>query len=269
MKKIAFIGVGNMGAAIVRAGLQSKIFLPDHLSLIHSCDQKAKKIQQDYNGVSCSTELEDIPSIDVIFLAVKPQSFSDLVKSFNGKLTASTVVVSIMAGVTTETIATELGVNKIVRTMPNLANMISEGVTAIFPTTEVNQQEIEFVKKLFDQQGFCFQINEEAQMDAVTAISGSGPAYAYYFIEALQSAAEGFGFDAAIAKKLAEQTFSGSISFLQSSEETAAELRAKVTSKGGTTAAAIASLDLDGVMEKFVQAVSKAKARSEELGKEN
>ena len=205
---------------------------------------------------------------DVVVFAVKPQQMRQAVSSVKSKC-AGALVVSIAAGIRCGDIARWLGGHdRIVRVMPNTPALIGEGVAGIFATPGTGPEDRRAAQTIVAAAGKSVWLDEEVQLDAVTAVSGSGPGYVFYFIEALEEAARSLGLDAEAARMLAIETFRGAAQLAATSADSPAELRAKVTSAGGTTHSAITSMEKADVGAQIVQAVQKAAARAREMGDE-
>jgi pyrroline-5-carboxylate reductase len=179
---------------------------------------------------------------------------------------ARPLVLSIAAGVRAQTIGQWLTTGRIVRAMPNMPALIRAGVSAAIALPDVSAAERQHADEILRAVGTVIWLDDESMLDAVTALSGSGPAYVFYFIEAMQAVAREMGFSEAHARALTLQTFAGAAQLALQSDESASALRAKVTSKGGTTAAALESLERDKVAEAIARAVRAAAARAHELG---
>ena len=209
---------------------------------------------------------------DAIVLAVKPQMMEEAIAPLAGLL-ASQVVVSIAAGISTESLAAWLGgsagrYQNVVRTMPNTPALIRAGITGLYAVSTVSKEGRAIAEALLSAVGKTVWFNEEAMLDAVTAVSGSGPAYVFYFIEALEQAARELGFDADAARLFAVQTFLGGAQLAASTRDSPSALRARVTSKRGTTEAAIKAFDEHALQQAFIDGVKVACERSRELGRE-
>jgi pyrroline-5-carboxylate reductase len=206
----------------------------------------------------------------VLVLAVKPQTMEQALASFRAKLTDQ-LVLSIAAGVRVRDIGlwlsnTALPYANVVRSMPNTPALAGAGISGLFASTEVSQADRQLAEDLLSSVGKCAWFADESMLDAVTAVSGSGPAYVFYFIEALEEAALEMGFDAATARLFATETFLGGAKLAADSADAPATLRARVTSKGGTTERAIASFDRGGLKARFIEGVRAARDRAQELG---
>lgn len=263
--RITFIGGGNMASALI-AGVLRQGHAAQHIAVVeHNAEARARLLAaypvRTYPGL-CAEAV----AADVVVLAVKPQQLKALAQAF-APLLASQLVVSIAAGVRARTLSAWLqGYASVVRTMPNTPAMIGAGVTALFALPDVTAAQRQTAEAILQAAGSVLWVEDEALMDAVTAVSGSGPAYVFYFIEAMQQAALELGLSASAARQLALQTMLGSAQLAASSSEDVATLRARVTSKAGTTERAVQCMDEAGVKAAIVSAIHAAAARSRELG---
>lgn len=253
--KILFIGCGKMGGAIFD-GLLAAGHSEDNLYVV---DPRSDK------GVNSHANLSDLPAEfipDLILLAFKPQDADDILPEL-AKFSDS-LFVSIMAGKSVATISSNLGEGaKIIRAMPNLPATVGRGMTALYSSDAEGR---ELVESVFQSCGEVVWVDSEEMLNAATAISGSGPAYVFLFMEALQFAAEELGFDAATAKKLALSTIAGAAELASESNDNFSTLRQNVTSKAGTTEAALQQLMRDDALQQLLaQATRSAKLRAEEL----
>src|SRR5690606_16416639 len=205
---------------------------------------------------------------EVLFLAVKPQMMDAVLPPLKGLVTEETVVVSIAAGTTLSFIEAPLGDAAVVRAMPNTPAMIGRGVTGAYANPRIGGQQRSQVQALLEVSGPVEWVSDESDIDAVTAVSGSGPAYVFYLVECMAEAGRKAGLPADLAMRLARETVSGAGELLHQSPEPASRLRQNVTSPGGTTAAALSVLMAeDGMQPLFDRAVEAARMRAEELGK--
>lgn len=261
---ISFFGGGNMASAMI-AGLLARGHAAREISVIE-IDRAACARLSDRFGVTATQHADGGLSAQLIVLAVKPQQLETLAQSLSGRL-SSQLIFSIAAGIPTAALSRWLGgYRNIVRAMPNTPAQIQAGLTGLYALPEVSDAGRQAAEALAGAIGEVVWVAHEAQIDAITALSGSGPAYVFYFLEAMQEAAQRLGFDAALALKIAQQTFVGASRLAQASDEDPASLRARVTSKGGTTERAIAHLEAAGVKATFIEAIAAAKARAVELG---
>ncbi|KAF1048676.1 MAG: Pyrroline-5-carboxylate reductase [Herbaspirillum frisingense] len=265
--KIAFIGGGNMAAALI-GGLVGKVAEPQNIHVV-DINADALKAMQDKFGVTTSVAIDGaIASADVVVLAVKPQQMPDVaavLKPFIG----AQLIVSIAAGIRIADVSRWLdGHQAIVRAMPNTPALIGKGITGMAPGAQVSTLQRAQADSILKAVGETLWLSSEDQIDAVTAVSGSGPAYVFYFLEAMEKAAAELGLSPADGLQLAKATFEGATELARRSEESVATLRERVTSKGGTTYAALTSMEQSGVKDAIVTALKAAAARSKELGDE-
>jgi len=262
--KISFIGGGNMARAII-SGLLAQGCPASDIMVVELDDGRRAGLKEDF-GVFVSGELPAAALADVIVLAVKPQQLRD-VAIFLGSLLDRQLVVSIAAGVRCADLSRWLGdYGAVVRVMPNTPAQIQAGVSALYAAPATTPDQRVQAGQLLSAVGSCVWLEDEAQMDAVTAISGSGPAYVFYFLEAMQQAGAELGLHPMQARVLAMQTFLGAAKLAFNSEHDFATLRAQVTSKGGTTEQAILSMETNQVRACIVRAIHAAAHRSAELG---
>jgi pyrroline-5-carboxylate reductase len=262
--KICFIGGGNMARALI-GGLQTNGYLMSDINVIEPDAEKRSQLKIDF-GVSVTEQLPSVAMADIVVLAVKPQQLRDL-SIFLGSLLQKQLLISIAAGIRAKDIARWLGgYQSIIRVMPNTPAQIQLGVSALYAMPEVTKVQHEQAETILKAVGEILWLDEEAKMDAVTAISGSGPAYVFYFIEAMQQAALELGLNEDQAKTLSLQTFIGASKLAEQSHESPAILRSQVTSKGGTTEQAILTMESAAVKSSIIKAAKAAASRSEELG---
>jgi pyrroline-5-carboxylate reductase len=263
--KITFLGGGNMANALI-GGLVQQGFAASDLKVVEPLAENRAKLTAAF-GVACypAVEAAALPC-DALVLAVKPQQMREALAPVSGRLGAQ-LVISIAAGTRLADIARWLGGHRrLVRCMPNTPALIGAGITGLYADPSVDATGRAQAERILGAVGKTLWVADEAMMDAVTAVSGSGPAYVFYFIEALAGAARELGFDAAQARLLAIETFVGAAALAAQSAEDLAVLRGRVTSKGGTTEAALKRLDADAVQAAIARAVKAAEARGRELG---
>ena len=264
--RILFIGGGNMATALI-GGLLQQGFKPGDLRAVEVAEEARRRLQQHF-GVSAIAALDGEIAEDVVLLAVKPQQMRVVAKALRASLRGQ-LVISIAAGIRTADLARWLGGHaRIVRVMPNTPALIRSGVSGLFAAAAVNQADRDSAQSVLGAVGGVVWVRNESDIDVVTAISGSGPAYIFYFIEALEQAAVDLGLNDAQAHQLAVQTFVGAAKLAAGSDDPAAVLRARVTSKAGTTEAALKSMEASGIKRKIVEAVHAAARRSREIGDE-
>ncbi|MGV7208538.1 pyrroline-5-carboxylate reductase [Oxalobacteraceae bacterium A2-2] len=268
--KIAFIGGGNMATALV-AGLAGKQVAGEHLHVVDPNQAALDKLQAQF-GVSTAAALgAPVAGADVIVLAVKPQNMREVAQQLAPLLAggAQPLVISIAAGIRVADLARWLdGYGAIVRCMPNTPALIGQGITGMVAGGGVSAAQRASADAILRAVGATVWLDSEEQIDAVTALSGSGPAYVFYFMEAMQQAAVELGLSQEQGMQLALATFAGASQLAQQSGEPASVLRERVTSKGGTTYAALSSMDAASVKAGFLTGIKAAAARARELGDE-
>jgi pyrroline-5-carboxylate reductase len=274
---ITFIGGGNMGRALI-SGLLANGFNSNQLSVVEANTVTALKLHEDFGvqGISALERLTfDFSKNNVLVMAIKPQDFNVVAKGLAAKLKHASapgpLILSIAAGIRLKDMSRWLDHARCVRAMPNTPALIGKGITGLFADRSVNEADRELAQTICNAVGQSIWVSEEKLMDAVTAVSGSGPAYVFAFLEAMQSAGEKLGLDAASARKLAYATLEGATQLAHNSDEHAGVLRERVTSKGGTTAAALEVMKQAGwdeILEKAIDAANqRGKAMGDELGK--
>ena len=262
---IAFVGGGNMATAII-GGLLRQGRAPQSILVVDPSEAQRERLAA--QGLQTAEAPSDaLRAAELVVWAVKPQQFKDAAASVSA-WTAQALHYSVMAGLRTDDMARLLGTPRIVRAMPNTPALVGQGMTGLFARPEVTQAERAQVQALVAPTGASLWVDQESNLDAVTALSGSGPAYVFYFIEAMVAAAERMGLSAEQGKALALATFGGATELARRSPETPAVLRERVTSKGGTTYAALTAMETAGVKEAFITAMQAAQTRARELGDE-
>lgn len=264
---ITFIGGGNMATAMI-GGLLKKGWSPESIRAVDVDAAVRARLERDFH-VKVAAAVDALSAVvDCVVLAVKPQQIREVARALYPFL-GSQLIVSIAAGIRLRDLSRWLGsYQKIVRVMPNTPALELAGISGLCAMPVVSAEDRDSAERIMSAVGSTLWLAREEQMDAITAVSGSGPAYVFYFIEALQQAAVDLGFAAADARRLALATFTGAVKLAAVSTEDAATLRARVTSKGGTTERALAVMEAEGVSRAIVQAVRAAAARSRELGDE-
>lgn len=262
---ITFIGGGNMASALI-GGLTGQGYDAGNIRVVEVSRETREALQTRYQ-VSTFADMEaEAVAGDVIVLAVKPQQLREVAGKL-APLLRQQLVISIAAGVRAGDLSRWLGgYRQLVRTMPNTPAMVSAGVTGLYALPEVATAQRQQAEAILQAVGATLWLEDETGMDAITAISGSGPAYVFYFMEAMQAAATELGFSPQQARTLTLETFSGAAKLAAQSPEDAATLRARVTSKGGTTERALGTLEEAGVKASIVRAIQAAAERSRELG---
>ncbi|MGH8618717.1 MAG: pyrroline-5-carboxylate reductase [Burkholderiales bacterium] len=268
---ITFIGGGNMARAII-GGLLAKGHPAADLRVVEIVAAARTALEKDYGVATFATADAALANVDCIVLAVKPQQLRETCTHLGSHLERDQCpIISIAAGIRLASLMQWLGGNyrRLIRAMPNTPALIGKGMTALYAARPaVSDADFRLADAILAAVGKTLRVTDESALDAVTAVSGSGPAYVFYFIEALEAAARELGLDAAQARTLALETFVGAANLAAGAAEPPAELRARVTSKGGTTEAALASMTRDHLKETIIRAVQAAAARSRALGDE-
>jgi pyrroline-5-carboxylate reductase len=266
--KILIIGGGNMGMTYAESFLRSHIAKKQDMMILEKSPEKAAELAKKDIGTIYGTPETCLESADLIILAVKPQDTQALFQHLRPFVSGQQVFLSIMAGVKMSTISAALGVKKIIRAMPNLPAQIGLGMTVFTCSDEVTRIELAMVQNLLNTTGKTIYVEKETMIDASTAISGSGPAYVFYFMDAMMQAARGMNFSETEAEILVTQTFQGAVELYTKSNFTCAEWISKVASKGGTTEAALKSFDTTHLYKDIVKGAIAAQKRAIELGKD-
>jgi pyrroline-5-carboxylate reductase len=264
---ITFIGGGNMASAII-GGLVRQGHPANAIQVVEPWDEQRTRLAQQFAGMAVmETASPALQASGLVVWAVKPQTFKDAAAQAQPFL-VDTLHLSVAAGITSDSIAAWLGTPRIVRAMPNTPALVGLGMTGLFARSDVSAAERTLVETVVKTTGDLVWVDAEKQLDAVTALSGSGPAYVFYFLEAMRDAGTQMGLPPEVAQQLAVSTFMGAATLAQRSSEPLQTLRERVTSKGGTTYAAITSMEAAGVKAKFEDAMLAAQKRAEELGRE-
>lgn len=265
--KILILGGGNMGMTYAQSFLRSRIVTADNLMVLCRTYEKANQLSQTHEGRFFSDPRLCVAEADLLILAVKPQDSARLFGEIRDLVQPGQVYLSIMAGVRMATISQALAVGKIIRAMPNLPAQIGAGVTAFTSTDQVTRIELVMVQNLLSTTGKTIYVEREEMIDASTAISGSGPAYVYFFMNAMMEAAKQMGFSASEAELLVSQTFTGAVDLYNKTDLSCENWISKVASKGGTTEAALRVWRETALHDDIVTGVNAALERARELGK--
>ena len=261
--RIAILGAGVMGETLLSAILSSG-HRTDHVVISEKRAERASELRERH-GVEVTGNAEAAAGADIVLLVVKPQDVADLLVEIADAVRPGATVVSLAAGIRIATMEQALAEGvAVVRAMPNTPALIGEGMFGISPGSAVTDEQLAAVVTLLESGGRVAVV-DEAQQDAVTGVSGSGPAYVFYLAEAMIAGGVEAGLDPEVARELATQTVLGAARLLAESDDTAEELRRRVTSPHGTTHAAITTLDEHGVSAAVIAAVAAAAARSAEL----
>lgn len=264
--RIAFIGGGNMASAII-GGLLRQGLPAASVQVVEPFGEARERLKAGF-GIDAAAEAgAALAAADLVVWAVKPQTFKEAAAQARPHV-GTALHLSVAAGIRSDSIARWLGSERIVRAMPNTPALVGKGMTALFARAGVDSGDRQRVEQVIATTGESLWVGEERHLDAVTALSGSGPAYVFYFLEAMVQAGAEMGLAPEQARRLAVGTFAGASELARAASEPLEVLRERVTSKGGTTYAALTSLEADGVKAAFVKALHAACRRADELGDE-
>ncbi|WP_020059471.1 pyrroline-5-carboxylate reductase ProI [Bacillus sp. 123MFChir2] len=267
LQKIAFVGAGSIAEATIAGLLQAQVVKGEQIVVSnHSNKKRLQELYHRYGVHGTHDKKELIANADIIFLAMKPKDIVEALTPLRDYITKNQLIISLLAGVSTASIVTLLKKDvPIIRSMPNTSSAILKSATAISPSVHAKEEHILLTKTLFETIGIV-SVVEEKHMHAVTALSGSGPAYIYYVVEAMENAAKQIGLEETVAKSLILQTMIGAAEMLKTNEKHPSILRKEITSPGGTTEAGIEVLKSFQFQEALIQCITEATKRSHELG---
>ncbi len=265
--KIAVVGFGVMGRAIVSSLIGTGRVGRNSLTVVEPNPERLEMLKAEFNINGALDSAGSINQADIVILAIKPQGLNLAAKSIKGNIREDALVISILAGVSLDTLREKIGVQQIIRAMPNTPAQIGMGVTVWVKTEQVNEEKQKIATEIIQTLGEEVMVDEENYLDMATALSGTGPAYVFLFMEAMIEAGVHMGFPRRIAEKLVVQTLRGSTEFYRQNHEHPARLRNDVTSPGGTTAEALYYLEKAGFRTAISRAIWAAYERSIELGK--
>jgi pyrroline-5-carboxylate reductase len=263
---IAFIGGGNMASAII-GGLVRQGLPAAQIEVVEPFADARRRLQAQFGIAALERAGPALERAGLVVWAVKPQTFKEAAAQA-GAHTQRALHLSVAAGIRSDSMAQWLNTERIVRSMPNTPALVGKGMTALYARPGVSHEDKARVEQVIATTGESLWVQEEAQLDAVTALSGSGPAYVFFFLEAMTQAGIEMGLPSEQAYRLAVGTFAGASQLARASDERPEVLRQRVTSKGGTTYAAITSMEQDQVQTLFIKALHAARRRAAELGDE-
>ncbi|WP_082216698.1 pyrroline-5-carboxylate reductase [Dyadobacter psychrophilus] len=265
--KIAIIGCGNMGMAFARAFLKFDLVKKEDFLLVEKSEDRMESLNAFQPGVITGVIGPQISEYDLIILSVKPQDFTSVSNALREVVKPNQVVLSIMAGVTIEIIQNSLDHKAVIRAMPNTPAMLGMGITAYSASPEVDINQLRKIENLINATGRSVFLEDEDQLNAVTALSGSGPAYFFYVVKAMIEAGKQMGFEESVAALLVKQTMLGSFHLINTADKSLDELIKAVASKGGTTEAALRQFEAGHLDETLKNGIIAAQVRSTELSK--
>lgn len=267
--KVLVIGAGNMGLTYARSIADSDHLKKEDLMIYDKSAELRETLNKASDNFLVQDSLEEcLPISDIIFLAVKPYQIEDLMEEMKEMVDDQKLFISIMAGVTIETLQEGLGIKKVVRAMPNLPAQVGKGMTSYLAAPEISRIELWMVEDLLNSTGKSVRVDSQMFIDASTGISGSGPAYVFYFMESMMDAAKSMGFSDNDSKVLVSATFEGAIELFNKNKLSPDSWMKRVASKGGTTQAALDSLEDNNVKDLIHDAAYAAFNRAIELGKD-
>lgn len=267
--KVLVIGAGNMGLTYARSIADSDHLKKEDLMIYDKSAELRETLNKASDNFLVQDSLEEcLPISDIIFLAVKPYHIEDLMEEMKEMVDDQKLFISIMAGVTIETLQEGLGIKKVVRAMPNLPAQVGKGMTSYLAAPEISRIELWMVEDLLNSTGKSVRVDSQMFIDASTGISGSGPAYVFYFMESMMDAAKSMGFSDNDSKVLVSATFEGAIELFNKNKLSPDGWMKRVASKGGTTQAALDSLEDNNVKDLIHDAAYAAFNRAIELGKD-
>lgn len=264
--RIAFIGGGNMASAII-GGLIANGLPVAQITVVEPFEPAREALSAKFGITALPAATDALSGNDLVVWAVKPQTFKEAALGVVA-FTTQALHLSVAAGITTDSIAQWLGTGRIVRAMPNTPALVGKGMTGLFARPEVDAQGQALIERVIGTTGQLVWVDAEDKLDAVTAMSGSGPAYVFLFLEAMTQAGVDMGLTSEQAYQLAVATFQGATELAARSDEPASVLRERVTSKGGTTYAAITHMQQAELPQHFIAALRKAETRAKELAVE-
>ncbi|UII54741.1 pyrroline-5-carboxylate reductase [Cytobacillus spongiae] len=267
MNKITFIGAGSMAEAMMAGMVSNSMLESSHIWVTNRTNDTKLKALKDSYRINTTYDLHDLlADAEVVILAMKPKDAAVALKQIKGHLTENMLLVSVLAGISIDTI--QALIEKpiaIVRAMPNTSAAVGQSATAMATNEHVTSKQLRMATAIFQTIGQTTIVKEQ-QLDAVTGLSGSGPAYIYYLVEAMEKSAVEIGLEKEMAKELIVQTLLGAASMLKQSSKEPRQMRREVTSPGGTTEAGIHVLEQHGVQEAFVKCIQEATSQSKRLG---
>lgn len=267
MNKIAIVGAGSMAEALISGILENGLIDKNNVWVTNNSNKARLAALEERYGIHGTYDLDALfAGADIVMLSMKPKDAASAIESIRQHVTEGMLIVSVLAGVSMNSIEALAGKSlSIARAMPNTSAAVGKSATAIAVNERVSQQQLEMTKQLFGTVGLAAFV-EESQLDAVTGLSGSGPAYIYYLIETMEKSAVEIGLEKGMAKELIVQTLIGAAEMVKNSSKSPEQLRREVTSPGGTTEAGIRVLEEHGVQQAFISCIKAATAQSKRMG---
>ena len=257
-----------MGLTYAEGMSKSKLLNKKNIMVLDNSKEKLKELNEIAHFDAFKKLEECVPQADIIFIAVKPYHAAELFETIKPLVNSEQILISIMAGITIDTIKSQTGIDKIVRAMPNLPAKVGKGLTSYTASSQISRIELLTVENLLDTTGKSIRVSDENFIDASTGISGSGPAYVFYFMQSMMEAALQMGFSKKVSSVLVSETFTGAVELFNQNNLSPNTWMDRVASKGGTTQAALDSMDDNNVSELIKEAAFAAFDRAVEMGKE-
>ncbi len=267
MTKFAVIGAGMMGSAIITGVVEKKVLDPAEIAVSDPDTEKVVKLSASLGVTAAASNAEAVKDADAVLIAVKPQFLSGALSEIRGNLSPDALVMSIAAGVPVSRYTEALETGRVIRVMPNTPAQVGEGVCGWFAAEAVAPGQKEFAEKILSALGVAFEVKRESDLNLVTAVSGSGPAYVFLFIEAMTDAAVQLGLPRPLAQKIVLQTVYGSAAYMKQTGKHPVILKNEVTSPGGTTAAALWMMEKEGMRTAITDGMIACLEKTIELGK--
>ncbi|MFN8353598.1 MAG: pyrroline-5-carboxylate reductase [Spirosomataceae bacterium] len=265
--KIAIVGCGNMGMAFAKSFLQYDLVKKENLLLIEKSAERGDALRAEKSGVVVETISPHVGEYDLIILSVKPQDYLSVAESLREVIQYNQLILSIMAGTPIAKIQQTLNHSLVVRAMPNTPAMLGMGMTAYAAAKEVDIQQLRRIENLINATGRSVFLEDESLIDAVTALSGSGPAYFFYLVKAMVEAGKRMGFEEGMAGLLVKQTMLGAFHLINNADKNLDDLIKAVASKGGTTEAALKRFEEGQLADNLIAGIEAAQKRATELSK--
>lgn len=267
MTKFAVIGAGMMGSAIITGVIEKKVLAPEEITISDPDTAKTENLCAKLGVVSAGSNAEAVKGADAVLIAVKPQFLGGALEELKGNLSPDALVMSIVAGVPISRYSETLGTGRVIRVMPNTPAQVGEGVCGWFAADAVSGEQKVFGENILSALGLAFEVKRESDLNLVTAVSGSGPAYVFLFIEAMTDAAVQLGLPRPLAQKIVLQTVYGSAAYMKQTGKHPVILKNEVTSPGGTTAAALWMMEKEGLRTALTDGMIACLEKTIELGK--
>lgn len=266
--RITFIGPGSMAEAIFSGLLRDGLSMPERVTVSGPNEARVQKLSQKYSVIGTSNNVAAVKNADIVVLSIKPQRLPEVLTELGGNIPSSALVLSIIAGASMNRIKNGLHHNVVVRTMPNTPSQIGEGITVWTASEQVSPTQREVTRSILGALGKEIFVQDEHYLDMATALSGTGPAYVYMFMESMIDAGVHMGLPRRISEELVLQTILGSVEYYKQNDQHVSALRNQVTSPGGTSAEALYYLEKAGFRTALSRAIWAAYQRSTELGKD-